>query len=208
MESSHTLLVHETKSENLDEFIRDQAIRSARNVNAAKFKTARYANVYLGVLFKFLSMFPSNISRTIGGDHFRNKLVLFFTDDLMAELPPTCWNPNWRFGDCSKKGSIRYNPRISPSENIALWQAAYMPVYTATPTALGRPKAAHTLYVPIESLGQNEVVFPMAIPFRYCVGVFQLGGDKAVLSRVTANAMTDVDELAAFLRLYGYSAHD
>jgi len=200
--------VHETKPEHLQTILNDQFIRPAKDINRNKYKTARYNYVYLGVLFKFLSMFPSNIKKSIGGEYFTDKVVLFFTEELFTDLTPLCWSPDWRFGNCSKKGSIQYNSRKSPDENISSWQAAYSSVYTRTPAALGKSKAAQSLYAPIHTLGQNELVFSEAIPMRHCVGIFQLGGDKDRLGNIPGVVvMTNTDELTDFLQRYGYSAH-
>jgi hypothetical protein len=116
-----TLLLHETKPELLEKILAAGKILPASEFNLSK-TVRRYKFTYLGILFNNISLFPSNIKST---RHFTNKSIMFFESSLLQDQQPLCYSPTWRFGDCSKKDSFKYNPGKSPEENISIWNEAY-----------------------------------------------------------------------------------
>ena len=195
-----TLLVHETKPAFLVDILKNSAIRPMKDINSTK-KAKRYNFTYLGVLFNHISLFPSNIKSP---RFFENKSMLFFKSDLLTEQNPICYSPTWRFGDCSKKDSKAYIKTKSVEENIALWEEEYK-IHTAKRKTINRTARANNfkLYKPLESFGQNELVFNDPIPMTHCEAIFQLGATFEPPESI--RLLTTLDELEVYLREKGYS---
>ena len=191
-----TLLVHETKPEFIKRIMDAYSIFPAKNINTSK-KSKRYLFTYLAVLFNHISLFPSNIKSP---RYYENKIILFFDSEVLHAQHPICFSPTWRFGDCSKKDSLVYDDSISPEENISLWEDAYK---------LHTSKRRNTmnanilkLYKPMESYGQNELVFKDPIPLTYCRAIFDMAADYYVPSSILLLKTTE--ELEEYLKENGY----
>jgi hypothetical protein len=193
------LLIHDTKPEILEQILAAGKIRSASEFNASK-KSKRYLFTYLGILFNHISLFPSNIKAP---RHFENKSILFFENKLLEDMKPICYSPTWRFGDCSKKDSFKYNAAKTPDENIEIWEEAYK-LHTLKRKAVNKTAKNNNfkLYKPLESFGQNELVFNNSIPLDHCVAIFQLNATFSVPPHV--RLLTSLDELEAYLSENGY----
>lgn len=191
------LLVHETTVPFLQKIVEETKILPAKMFDK-RFKTSRYNNVYLGVLFKSLSMFPEDICKVAGKQYFDDKVILFFDKDLLTSQKPECWSPSWRFGDCSKKDSIRYKPTLTSEENIKLWESQMK-----APASHGAfLKSNRPLYLPKQQFGQNELVFSKPIDFTHLVGIFCM--DKDVILPGHIVRLSTLDQLTIFLRSHGY----
>jgi len=197
------LLVHETQPSFLQKILEEGSILPAKAFDK-RYTTARYNNVYLGVLFKFLSMFPSDV-RSVSKTHFDDKAILFFSTDLLHSTVPECWSPTWRFGDCSKKDSIKYKKTLSPKENIQVWKEAYkahVVKLMSLHASLGKINRSHySLYMPKLQYGQNELVFSKPLPLTHLVAVFST---EDIVLPEHVHKLSTLEELSSFLSFAGY----
>ena len=191
------MLVHETTVPFLQKILEETKILPAKMFDK-RFKTARYNNVYLGVLFKHMSMFPEDIRKVAGKQYFDDKVFLLFDKELLKSQTPECWSPSWRFGDCTKKDSIRYKKTMTPDENIQLWEAQ-MKAQTSKGTFV---KSNKPLYVPKQQFGQNELVFAKPIDFSHLLGIFCMDKDVEIPESIVR--LSTLDELTTFLKKHGY----
>jgi hypothetical protein len=191
------MLVHETTVPFLKKIVEETKILPAKMFDK-RFKTARYNNVYLGVLFKHMSMFPEDICKVAGKQYFDDKVFLLFDKDLLKSQAPECWSPSWRFGDCTKKDSIRYKQAMTPDENIKLWETQ-MKAQTSKGTFV---KSSKTLYLPKQQFGQNELVFAKPLDFSHLLGIFCM--DKDIVIPEPIVRLSTLEELTTFLKKHGY----
>lgn len=162
------MLIHETTYKGATEIIKSGYIEP-NSVTGYERWDEKFNTIFMTVLFDNLKFVD-------------NHQVLFIYDNnLMKKIPPTHWTNSWNWGEFSEEDgviSVKYNKKLSPEDNIKIWNETYNKIYQKKKD-----------FIFDKNYNKNEVVFPKRIPTDsnlvaiYYTGSKPLEHPKLVTSR-------------------------